>query len=89
MIERGGKQITAGLVKKNPFPRENCDFEEPRCLVGTGCSAVSTCYEIRCRGCQGGEEGQGTRRHKYIGQSSTSFHRRMLSHLSKKRFSDS
>ena len=85
VIENEGKPITAGLTKKNPFPRETCDYDEPRCIVGAGCSAVSTCYEIMCKECQGEVEGgQGTKRYHYIGQSGTSVHRRMLSHLSKK-----
>ena len=84
VIERGGKPITAGLIKKNPFPREICDFEEPRCIVGAGCSARGTCYQIRCTKCQGDEGDQGVWRNHYICQSGASVHRRMLSHISKK-----
>ena len=87
VIERGGKPVTAGLIKKNPFPRDRCDFDEPRCIVGAGCSTVGACYEINCKLCEGESGDSGApnpRRHKYIGQSGTTIHRRMLSHISKK-----
>ena len=44
---------------------------------------MSSCYEIKCKRCEGDDgEIQGVRK-RYIGQSGTSAHRRMLSHMSK------
>ena len=88
----------AGIKKDNPFSQEGCDFGDPKCIVGSGCSKVSQTYQIDCLDCEQEEDqpGQmargimraevrgGTRRRKYIGHTGTSLHRRQKGHKSDK-----
>ena len=45
-MERAAKPVTAGLMRSDPFPKQGCDYGEPRCIAGPGCSRTSQCYEI-------------------------------------------
>ena len=69
----------------DPSAKEGCDFEET-CLVGSGCSQVNANYMIHCDECNQGIRGQerptGAKdRSAYLGQTGTSLHKRMKSHL--------
>ena len=79
VIERGGVPITAGLIKDDPFPKETCQFGET-CLVGPKCQLTSCCYMITCKLCDPGDV-EPRERSRYIGQSGTTLHKRMKSHL--------
>ena len=85
VIEGAGVPVGVGLVVNDPFPTQQCDWQEP-CLVGPGCSVVGSNYSITCIGCnQWGVSDQRQRgskdKSKYLGQSGTSLHKRMRSHL--------
>ena len=85
MVERVGISVMLGLQKADPFPKDKCDFGDPKCIVGPGCSTPGVCYHLSCGECEPVDQGdQGEpRRHQYIGQTGTSLHRRMLGHLAK------
>ena len=85
VVERVGISVMLGLQKADPFPKDKCDFGDPKCIVGPGCSTPGVCYHLSCGECEPVDQGdQGEpRRHQYIGQTGTSLHRRMLGHLAK------
>ena len=90
VVERGGIPVAAGLQKDNPFKPTGCDFKET-CIMGSGCQSTSINYSILCTECnpdpdpataKGLTRGEGSKdRSLYIGQSGTSAHKRMKSHL--------
>ena len=51
MYERAGRPILAGVSKSDPFPKSQCTFGDPECLVGAGCDQAGVCYEIVCQHC--------------------------------------
>ena len=84
-MEGAGVPVTAGLTKLNPFSTDQCDFQET-CLVGSGCSRVNCNYRIHCSDCNPGIKGirkpaGAKNRSIYLGQTGTSLHKRMKSHL--------
>ena len=93
VVEAGGVPVTRGLFSNDPFPNNQCDFKDPGCLVGPGCMRTGTIYQISCNPCDPKPDGPrrrptagagvvagSRRRSRYIGQSGTTMHRRMLSH---------
>ena len=85
VIEGAGVPVGVGLVVNDPFPTQQCDWQEP-CLVGPGCSVVGSNYIITCIGCNprgvSDQRQRGSKdKSKYLGQNGTSLHKRMRSHL--------
>ena len=85
IVERGGVPVWQGLRKDDPFPNPTCDFKE-NCLIGPGCSKTSINYSIACTECNVESRDlvrlEGSRdRSLYLGQSGTTGHRRMRSHV--------
>ena len=85
VIEGAGVPVGAGLLVNDPFPTQQCDWQEP-CLVGPGCSVVGSNYIITCIGCNprgvSDQRQRGSKdKSKYLGQNGTSLHKRMRSHL--------
>ena len=85
VIEGAGVPVGARLLFNDPFPTQQCDWQEP-CLVGPGCSVVGSNYIITCIGCNprgvSDQRQRGSKdKSKYLGQNGTSLHKRMRSHL--------
>ena len=53
MTEEGGKPLTAGLMRSNPFPTEGCRYGDKTCIVDPAvpCDSASACYRITCSMC--------------------------------------
>ena len=90
VIERGGKTVLSGLMVNDPFKGKMCDFNDPECYLGAGCSRTSICTQIS-RNMFDPKHQRSTpiptqvvagarKRRRYIGQSGTSAHKRMRSH---------
>ena len=84
-VEGAGVPIGVGAVRHDPCATDGCDYGET-CIVGSGCSQVNTNYMIHCMDCNPGIKGLnrpvGAKdRSTYLGQSGTTMHKRMRSHL--------
>lgn len=84
-MEGAGVPVTAGIIKLDPFATDQCDIQET-CLVGSGCSRVNCNYRIHYLNCNPGIKGirkpAGAKNISiYLGQTGTSLHKHMKSHL--------